>query len=241
MKKTREEFTAAVWRRVEEKREAEKKRARLVRRLSFAAACLLLVIGLFPLILGGMTEKRAANAPRDAYYSLPDGAPQGSGAPGMEMEGAKNPSAANGPQNEDADAAAPSPCGETVQETRKSEAEAPKEAQDTNSPEASAGTGKTVCGYESGPVRFRIRDTETEGLLTDPVKIARLDTLIGALTVKRDPDPQKAGVTDPAAAEIVIGEENGLLVLDGISYRVEQNDAWRELSDFLRRCAEKAE
>ncbi|MBQ7171885.1 MAG: hypothetical protein IJR89_06385 [Clostridia bacterium] len=236
MKKTQKEFTAAVWRRVEEKREAEKKRARIVRRLSFAAAsaaCLLLVIGLFPVIRGGFEAKRS-NAPGDCY-SAPGGAPTENEA---REQTASNASMADTLQKADTNVAA-EPC-DGDPETAKPDTGEPKQKEDTRSPEAPSGTGATVYGEENEPVRFRIRDTQTEGLLTDPAKIARLRELVDALTVERDPDPQKAGA-DRAVTEVVIGEEKGTLVFGGISYRVEQNAAWRELSDFLRRCAEEAE
>lgn len=250
MKKTQKEFTAAVWRRVEEKREAEKKRARLVRRLSFAAAsaaCLFLVIGLFPALRKG--EGNLSDMTRsESHYSVPaeNCAQEEPGVAEKSGTAAPAPSAADSRDGQN-------------KEEEKPDTEAPGRSCEEKSPQKAAPeTSVYSQGEASGPVRVRIldgetglptaspREEETEFLLSDPAGIARLEELIGALTAEEDSGLlQAGGIFDRTAgageSEIVLKEKEGILFLDGTEYRVGKNAAWRELADFLRRCAEKAE
>ena len=229
MKKTQQEFTAAVWRRVEEKREEEKKRARTVRRVSVflsSAACLALIVGaLFPILRSSQKRTNgdtAAEAVFDTSLSQKSGDNATENRCNDEQTGRKTP-LADGPQPEP-----PLPAEVSPGEKKGSDTCAPGSQAEEKDPELSLPRSLTVLYGSAGSA------TDGAGrsvVLTDPGEIARLLSRIGGLSATRlREDPP-----DPGAADIaVLWEENGkkhsLLLLFG-AHRMTLNGQYCRIDD----------
>ncbi len=241
MKKTQQEFTAAVWRRVEEKREEEKKRARTVRRVSVflsSAACLALIVGaIFP-ILRSPQKRTNDDTAAEAVFDTSLSQKSGDNAPedrcNDEQTGRKTP-LADGPQ-----AAPPLPAEASPGEKKGNDTGAPESPVEGKAPELSLPRSLTVLYGSAGSV------TDGAGrsvVLTDPGEIARLLSRLGGLSATRiREDP-----ADPGAADIsVLWEENGKeehvvlfsgehrMTVNGKCYRIDDAAAEQALTDLLQ-------